>query len=159
MKLFFRFCMLIWSTMVLIALLSPTMYLIPYLSAYGQNTYETSQPVRLDGNYDTSEFFKNERINVLFITENGNYSWGLAVENGTVVDSIGGVDDPTVVIKCDYYLARDIMNSKQPIARIIDELAKGNIIEVHPDNPLEKAFLDEAKRDLMMTKSVGEWTK
>ena len=118
------------------------------LSSNQRSNYQNSQALK--------ELFDNERLNVVFLTEHGNYTWGLEVKNGTAKGAVGGVKDPTIVIKCDYDLAMDIMNSEQPILRIIDELMKGNIIEIRPDDELEKELVDDVLALLKVTKSIAE---
>ncbi len=121
------------------------------LSSDQRSTYQDYRDYQ-----DLKEFFDNERLNVVFLTEHGNYTWGLEVKNGTAKGTVGGVEDPTIVIKCDYYLAMEIMNSEQPILRIIDELMKGNIIEIRPDDKLEKELMDDVLALLKVTKSIAE---
>jgi hypothetical protein len=84
---------------------------------------------------------RNHKINVIFITEHGNYSWALVTQNGTTYDMIGEVDEANMTIICDYYLAKKIMNSPHPIVDIIDALNKGQIIVINPGNEAEEYFM------------------
>lgn len=139
MKFFLKFCLLFWTMMFVTALALPTMYtlsnVVDVLNLRSFDAYEY---------FDVYDYAtpKNHKINVVFITEHGNYSWALVTQNGTTYDVMGKVDEANVTIICDYYLAKKIMNSPNPIVDIIDALNKGQIIVINPGNKAEEYFMN-----------------
>jgi hypothetical protein len=83
--------------MFITALALPTMYtlnnVVNVLNLKSFDVYDYATP-------------RNHKINVIFITEHGNYSWALVPQNGTTYDILGEVDEANMTIICDYYLAK-----------------------------------------------------
>ncbi len=121
-------------------------------------SYNIEQPHSSNiGYYDAfKKVERDQTINVIFKTQHGNYTWGLKSKNGVATDKMGGYSDANLIIKCNYTLSKSIMESKDPIPRIIQELLKGNIIVYKPRNPFERNLLNKVLEMLRMTLKVTE---
>ena len=133
MRLFLKFCLTLWTLMVLTAMALPIMESAKSISTIS----DLSMKSLVTGH-------RGEKINVVFVTENGNYTWGL-VANGNETHCVSSVDNPNMTIICVYNLAKRIVNSPQPMEEIIDALRSGKIIVLNPDNDLEKYFSKSLK--------------
>ncbi len=89
-----------------------------------------------------SSFMKDERIQIVYETENGKKAFGFIVKNGVVTETkIGEIKNPTIIIYCNSEEAKKIMNSKNQILTLIDEIVGGRIIEVKKSSPMFSIML------------------
>ena len=145
---------------VYLILILTIMFIVSAASIGIRNSTSPQSHSKPNGNLESSllklkQASKNKDINVNFITDNGNYSWGLKVRNGTATGVIGGLKNPDVIVKSDYNVAKKVMKSDQPIIQIIDELLKGNIIEFRPNSKFEKNLLDSVIDLLKFTREIA----
>ena len=80
------------------------------------------------GLYPTTD---NERINIVFKTEYGKRVVGIVMNNGTSKFVMNGTENPTVIIKCNSSMAKEIVNSKT-----VDAILKGDVIVVNSNNSI-----------------------
>ncbi len=89
-----------------------------------------------------SSFMKDERIQIVYETKNGEKAFGFIVKNGVVTETkIGKIKNPTIIIHCDSEEAKKIMNSKNQILTLIDEIIDSKIIEVKKSSPMFSIML------------------
>ncbi len=85
------------------------------------------------GLYPTTD---NERINIVFKTEYGKRVVGIVMDNGTSKFVMNGTENPTVIIKCNSSMAKEIVNSDNKISKIVDAILKGDVIVVNSNNSI-----------------------
>ena len=116
-----------------IILIITTDLILPLSCAYTNHQADTDTTIHIT-------IPKNYKISIIFITENGNYTWSLITQNGKTYQTFNDINNANITIICNSFLARRIINSSHPIADINNALYKGQIIRINPGNDVEKHF-------------------
>lgn len=139
MRLFVKFVLLIWILMISIALI-PTFLINAQLVQKGYTGFE--------------RFFGVERINIVFETEHGTEVIGIVTDGSTSKWIVGGVENPTVVIRCNSTVAKEIMNSDNKLSKVIDAIINGDVVVVKSNSSIF-SFISEFSGVLKTLKSLS----
>ena len=139
MKTFLKFAVTLWILMITIATV-PWFLSITNLTQPGTDFIKNAETKLL------KNFMKDERVQIIFESNNINKSFGIIIKNGAVVDTkIGKIENPTIIIRCNSSVESRIVNSKDKITAIVDALLNNQIIEVKSDDPLLLAMFKTTK--------------
>ena len=139
MKTFLKFVITVWILMLAITTV-PWFLSITNLTQPGTDFIKNTETKLL------KNFMKDERVQIIFESENMSKSFGIIIKNGAVVDTvIGEINDPTITIRCNSSVENRIINSKDKISAIVDALLNNQIIEVKSDDPLLLAMFKTTK--------------